>query len=166
MKTMWYILLYIVMVECTSVPRKYSDLPIQCHDMLNPSKSMLIRDIEEAAHIIHTTVTPNTIKWGHRFYYSDWGGFLYHINHTTITYIEMFKSNSENIRHIIEPLDDRHHLLPPGIKWNTFLTFYMHDSKEHLFKRARELYKDDVQNITDIKTFGFVRDPLDHFISG
>lgn len=80
------------------------------------------------------------------------------INNTAISYVYIFKGNSENIHASFAQYDDKKSLIH---SWDDIMHYYISDTPKHLRSHARERY-----HVDNLKIFTFLRNPLDHFLSG
>lgn len=104
------------------------------------------------------------VPWAGVFYNTDWGANLYNISGVPVSYNVVFKVNSENIHNSLATHDYQHQVNPIDLRL---------DWKEHV-KRYRSLSLHELRgkqvtahgSDSVLQSFTFVREPLDHFISG
>jgi hypothetical protein len=113
----------------------------------------------------------SAVPWAGTFYNTDWGANLYNISGKPIVYAVVFKVNSENIHNSLATNDYMHQTDPIDLRtdWKKHVIRYrsssLHELKDKLLKTHYQS-KDVSEENLKLQTFTFIRDPLEHFISG
>ena len=104
------------------------------------------------------------VPWAGVFYNTDWGANLYNVSGHPIAYTVVFKVNSENIHNSLATHDYQHQVNPIDLRvdWKEHVKRYRSVSLHELKEKQTTIHGTD----SALQMFTFVRDPLDHFISG
>ena len=150
---------------CEARLRSFDDIPPQCVD--NSSLLFSTDNFRKAQEELFRGKKTSgkqqihPVPWAEQFYNTDWGTNLYNISHTPVAYTVIFKVNSENIHNSLAAVDYPNNTSPPK-NWAQHQQRYSSTSLQGLKEKLVRLRSD--QN--EIKSFAFVREPLDHFVSG
>ena len=153
---------------CEARLRSFDDIPPQCVD--NSSLLFSTDNFRKAQEELfpgkktsgQQQVHP--VPWAEKFYNMDWGSNLYNISHTPVAYTVIFKVNSENIHNSLAAVDYPNNLNPIDFQtnWIKHVKRYRSKSLLELQKKQKRIFGDK----SILKSFAFVREPLDHFVSG
>ena len=153
---------------CEARLRSFDDIPPQCVDdsSLLFSTDNFRKAQEELFPGKKTSGKQQVhpVPWAEKFYNTDWGTNLYNISHTPVAYTVIFKVNSENIHNSLAAVDYPNNLNPIDFRlnWTEHQKRQSSSSRLGLEQKRKRLFGDK----SKLKSFAFVREPLDHFVSG
>ena len=147
--------------------RTYGDLLPQCQE--KSTKFLSTNNFRKAQEEIALSVNQGSkqsapVPWAGVFYNTDWGANLYNISGVAVSYNVVFKVNSENIHNSLASHDYQHQLDPIDLRldWKKHVKRYKSASLHEL--RAKQVAVHGPNSL--LRSFTFVREPLEHFISG
>ena len=163
-----YLLFFIGSVSfCEARLRSFDDVLPQCSQ--KSTKIFSSNNFRKAQEELLAGKKVNQMKvqpvpWADKFYNTDWGTNLYNISDTPVAYTLVFKVNSENIHDSLTVVDYPNNLNPIDFRtnWTEHLKRYRSTSLHGLQQKQKKLFGDKRK----LKSFAFVREPLDHFVSG
>lgn len=147
--------------------RSYEDLLPQClQKSTKIFSSNNFRKAQEEIEVINKPRQEHSerVPWAGTFYNTDWGANLYNISGMPIAYAVVFKVNSENIHNSLSAHDYQHQIQPIDLRtdWKEHVKRYRSTSLHDL--KGKQTTAHGHQSV--LQMFTFVRDPLEHFISG
>lgn len=156
---------------CEGRLRSYEDLLPQC--MQKSTKIFSSNNFRKAQEELKNSLdvksrnqdqAPAPVPWAGAFYNTDWGCNLYNISGNPIAYSVVFKVNSENIHNSLATLDYQHQIDPIDLRtdWKKHVSRFRSTSIHDIQEKVSTRY--NAKSV--LQTFTFIRDPLDHFISG